>query len=357
MRGVDFRRLLHVSRNSLAELHIRAMPENESDASLMADLRLAKLRVLSSHNSLHFGEAFKEAINMGKVVKLELVEKDLDGMEIHQPLLTRGKYLRSLGLQKCQVDDCVIKYTTGHSRYVVNLDISETCVTDDGFSLAMWNLTGLRSLNIQRCTKLSSRSLYNITRRHGRTLHTLYLDDHENFDCAVFATLLQQCSKLRSLSFTQTHDGPSFVFCSSISELTTLVLDGKVVTDENLVAIGKHCARLTTLSIYNTCYDVDTPRYTDAGLYALIVGCPRLRHLMIRTQFHGMHAPTPFTAALVLKLWRSLRPWLTVCESESGLEELKFKVLDMPVNSADMILNDDVGADSTGDNDSDYYVD
>jgi len=316
MCGIDFQRLLHVSRNSLVELHIRSMPTNESDVSLLKDIQLTKLRVLSSHNSLYFGEAFKEAINMGKIMKLEVVEKDLDGMEIYQALHTRGKYLRSLGLQKCQLFDSVIKYIAVHSPFIVNLDISDTCVSDDGFGLAMTFLSGLRSLNIQRCTELSSRSLRYIYERHGSTLHTLYLDDHDHFDCAGFATLLQRCNKLRFLNFTQMHYGPSFVFGSSISGLTTLVLDGKAIIDENLIAIGKHCAQLITLSIYHARGGFDTPGYTDAGLHGLIVGCPQLRRLFVRTQFHGVHAPTPFTPALVLKLWRSLKPWLTTCECE-----------------------------------------
>lgn len=157
---------------------------------------------------------------------------------------------------------------------------------------------------------------------------------------------------LRTLSFAHIHDGPIFVFGDSIRNLTTLILDGKAITDENLVAIGKHCTQLTTLSIFNTRFDVETPGYTDVGLHALMVGCPKLCHLVIRTKFHYVHAPTPFTPALVLQLWRKLRPRLIISESESSVK--RFNVLDMPIDDNDMLLDGDF---SDEDNEHDDEID
>lgn len=318
MRCVDLRRLLTISRHSLAKLSVYALPEDEP---LLDEVRVHEK--LNAFSMFQRGRKdWAEILEMNKLVRMEILN-DVPSDQV-VALARMSPNLRSLGLRGMKSLDyhSELKEIVMCCPGIINFDFGKTAACNDAVSLATGFKDGicLQSIDVQGCHKVSSNGLYHLHFRNAAGLRTLHLGGNGDFNPNVFRALLEKCYNLRTLSWVEPIRGPTYAFTDSIRNLRTLVLGGSVISDANLIAIGEHCAELRTLSIY--CQSARSLPYTDKGLGALVDGCPQLTLLVVRTDVH----------AVILKMWRMLRPKLTISDSVESMEKLRYNLMEMPVD-------------------------
>lgn len=310
--SVHVRHLLSVSRHSLTELHIQSMSQ---EYPLTERVRLSEFPVM-----IH-AHTPRGPLSMEKLVKLQVLG-DVQGSHVVE-IAQLCPHLRSLGIRGTHVCSSTFKHIARICRDIVNIDV-QGCACDDLMHSAVTLTSPLHSLNLLQCAEFGTIIFLHLHERSRTTLHTLHMEYYPEY-FRILTILLEKCTKLRTLNVIQSCEGPSFVFSESIRNLTTLILGGATITDTNLIAVAQHCTELRTLSMYSA--TVDSIKYTDLGLHALVQGCPKLQLLVIRTDVHTSNPLTPFA----LNLWRLLRPRLIISGSAEYLEKLKYRVLDMPV--------------------------
>jgi hypothetical protein len=89
------------------------------------------------------------------------------------------------------------------------------------------------------------------------------------------ATALLNCSSLKSLTVTSLHQ--TIPVEIALPTLTTMTLQNCHVSDSVMVAIGQRCVLLEVLKVFGAfCRGSEDP-YSDAGVRAVLEGCPLLR--------------------------------------------------------------------------------
>ena len=292
-------------------------------------IKLPKLRALSLQNvmfsgSEHWLDAFKMSSN--------IVRLDLFGSYISQPILLQipkfCPHLIALGLSRTRLSDEVLVAITSSCPHICHMDISNNyMITDDGIGNMVQNLKGLQSLCIKQVTGLTDVSLHNIITHCATTLHTLYFDNSEQESEGPFFTqeginlALERCPNLNIVHFgtMPIEYASNFEFSpAALCSLTTLVLSGGVICNENLTCLAKHAVLLRVLSIYEN--EGDNYVFVQEGLKSLCFGCPQLREIYLFIEH-----PLPYMR-LFFDVWAALKPTLSI--NMFPPRHLAFNVLD-----------------------------
>jgi len=316
--------------------------QDRNTASFLG-IHLPKLHTLSLNHSWCSGEQMLEALQLNKNI-----------LRLHVGLGSFGRspgsflsriaefcpHLRALSLPDWSdyiMDDEVATITSG-CRHIVHLDLGNTEIEDSAFLFITNNLQGLRSLNIKRCSQLTSASLELICTHYSRTLETLHLtkssDSGPQLGHADVSKLLQQCTNLHTLSWLEEteYQEPALVLTSAVSRLTNLALGWDAVSDANLHAVGQNCAHLRTLSLYlpHGSHSLEGRAYTLAGFTALLQGCVCLQEVYIDVPMHFQATPHA-SAVPIMDLIRSLRPDIKVYWKPTDEQKFAYNALKMPL--------------------------
>ena len=303
--------LLAYSNIEHLNVHFYLLPVGPCTEKLSFDeVSLPKLRALAI-----MGDSFKHehigALQMSKNIRrLHIYGPKINESTLHQiPLLCPE--LISLGLTHAPLNDDILAQLTLSCRQILHLDISGAAnnqgITDAGILAVVQNLKGLQSLNIMDNNNLTDATLVHIYTYCANTLKTLHLNcwigDGEGhlYGADAVDRLLTRCTFLHTLSFEYWHQEDGFhphirLPASTLSNLTTLALRGKVACSDNLVAISRHGVQLQVLGF-------DGPRqlYSPATSTHLLGSCPNLIAL------YGIDMDIE-----LLSLWRESRPGVTV---------------------------------------------
>lgn len=239
--------------------------------------------------------------------------------------------VESLSLAGTGVTDDVLKEIVVACPHIKHLDLQQNDVlTDEGMLSVVQSLSALESLNIAELTSITGASLKHIYTHCAGQLHTLYFSCEEemqqHFSSQVVNTLLQRCTKLHTLSFSDFDLESTGILLepASLATLTTIILSGAVINDNNLVTIGQHAVNVQTLAIasFRSCH--------ANAILALCLGCPKLRVIHVDVERHNYDFECSNIKALAevaMLLWTRLRPGLKVHDFEDGLYE--YRVMDM----------------------------
>lgn len=195
---------------------------------------------------------------------------------------------------------------------------------DAGVLAAVRNLKGLRHLNLLNVRRLTDATLVHIYTHCANTLHTLLLnrgDDVPNFSANSINTLLERCSHLRNIllgDVTSLDPPMRHVFSSAaLQHLTTLVIEGSVVSDQNLAIISTYGVHLQVLILDAICqYE-----YTYDTLSALVNGCPQLKFLYYYLYCTRLQSiPENLTPAY----WMKFKPGLFATTKYGSLEHWNY---------------------------------
>lgn len=206
------------------------------------------------------------------------------------------------------VTDDVLGKITLFCPHILHLDISyANDVTDAGILSVVQNLKGLQSLNIVGVNYQTDLSLEHIYTYCANTLHTLVLNrdgnDNPRYSDLSVNNLLERCTHLRNCYlYDHWHDSRALFFTpEAVCNLTTLVIRGGAVSEQNLVTIGKYGIHLQTLIID------DSFEYTYESLSNLVNGCPHLNELY-DVLLHDYSVPV--LEELTPAYWMEVRPQL-----------------------------------------------
>lgn len=278
-------------------------------------IKLPKLRELSLRNVMFTGsEHWLDAFQMSS----NIVRLDLFGSSISQPILLQiPKFclrLTHLGLSRTRLSDEVLTTIAASCQHIVHLDISNNyMLTDESIGNTVQMLKRLQSLCIKQVAGLTDVSLQHIVTHCANTLHTLHFDNSEQegegpyFTREAINLLLERCLKLRTVHFgtVPIEYSSNFAFTpAAISNVTTLVLSGGIICNENLTYLAKYAVNLRILSIYEN--EGDNYVFVQEGLKSLCFGCPQLRELYLFIE-HTM----PYMQ-LFFDLWTALKPQLSI---------------------------------------------
>eukprot|EP01032_Pedospumella_encystans_P022771 gene22771-25796_t len=292
-------------------------------------IKLPKLRALSLRNVMFSGsEHWLDAFKMSS----SIVRLDLFGSSISQPILLQipvfCPHLTALGLSRTRLSDEVLIAITTSCPHIVHLDISNNyMITDDGIDNMVQNLKGLQSLCIKQVASLTDVSLQHILTHCTNTLRTLHFDNSEQEGEGPFFTqeainlLLERCPKLKTVHFgtMPIKYASNFEFTpAAVCSLTTLVLSGGVICNENLTCLAQHAVNLRVLSIYEN--EGDNYVFVQEGLKSLCFGCPQLREIYLFIE-HSL----PYMW-LFFDVWAALKPTLSI--NTIPPRHLAFNVLD-----------------------------
>ena len=275
---------------------------------------------------------------------------DFWGVSIHPSLLTQMPqlcpHLTHAGLQRTNVNDEMLSELVTSCLCIEHLDIADCeLLTDIGVLAVAQNLKRIKSLNIMGIPKLTSTSLQHICAHGASTLHTLHMSELEtvkrdegsgeegeeedcegtDHDASALNSLLEHCTQLRVFYYRYRK---RFVFIpAAVRNLITLVLDGGVVSKQNLAIISQYGVNLHTLLVG------EITTYSRASLLALVQGCPRLQRFYYELEVIDMHniddydSNTRQFALAFMDLWMKLKPGLVA--EQSLANRFSYKVMDM----------------------------
>lgn len=187
------------------------------------------------------------------------------------------------------VTDNVLRKFALACPQIAHLDISYGDErNDDGILAVVQNLKGLQTLNIMATQPVTYASLVHIYTHCAATLHTLHInsgtrewyEDNPGIEMvsAAINTILQRCTKLRTLYLYDDSETSDIVLSpDAVSNLTTLVLYGKIACDENLATIGTYGTNLQVLVLDVFCDNT----FTYDVLVGLVRDCSSLQELHI----------------------------------------------------------------------------
>jgi hypothetical protein len=92
-----------------------------------------------------------------------------------------------------------------------------------------------------------------------------------------FSKVLQQCVALEHLEIMT--DCQAIPVDAAVPSLKSLKSCSRYMSDAVLLAIGRRCAELETLEIFEPAEFTSDFEVTDAGLRAVLQGCPLLREI------------------------------------------------------------------------------
>lgn len=237
-------------------------------------------------------------------------------------------HLSSLGLKDIGLTDIVLSKITKNCPQIVHLDISDNLdLRKTGICSAIENLQGLQSLSIYNIPRVCCSTLKHLYRHRATTLHTLYITCTENRLQYVVGKFLERCTKLRTLhvdaELSDNIELSNMFQPSTLSRLTTLVLNGYYFSEENIVDIGKYGVNLEVLSIFEL-------GCSCQSFMSLYNGCPKLKKLYINVQEQEHYPENTNVREFVLfalALWKERRPSLEIVESEP--QGLDYDVMNM----------------------------
>lgn len=187
-------------------------------ADLMNDLSLHKLQILSIKDTncpkgfLWSASTYSDSLQIADFSTVHTYDTDVNAF-------TRNcKNLRSFGMQS-GMSDCVLRTVLSNRPEMVNLCISYNGrITDDGVQFIAQNLPFLRTLNIQNCSTLTTRSLSHIA-EYCNKLEVLYTDIKGASEATerIVETFSQKCTKVTYLNINS-----DFVLCSTTCSLSLI---------------------------------------------------------------------------------------------------------------------------------------
>ena len=272
------------------------------------------------------GNGFIDLMKAGHIVRLDLSYSAFIGSVLLQ-VAQLCPNLRNLGVSASPfLNDQILSQMTSFCPHIAHLDISSNSqLTDNAIKGIVQNLKGLQSLSIGgEHGRLTDASLVHIYTHCASTLHTLEIectDGLPSFSSDTVNELLVRCTQLRTFYFSDEKEdeenpyvGHTLVNFSpaSVKHLTTLILTGHVVNEQNITTIGTYACTLKLLSL-NQCYS-----YTWQSFKSLFKGCFNLRKLCLSLEDDiGFHEQSGYAniyelSLFALELWKELRPGLVV---------------------------------------------
>ena len=187
---------------------------------LMGNLSLHKLRLLSVYNmsSCVTGFPWSTSTYSNSLQCVEFIytanyEKDTIA------LTQNCSNLRSFGCERITIEDESLISVLGRRLEIINLSVNDShAVTDNAVCFIAQNLPCLRTLNIQKCKKLSSESLLHIA-EHANQLEVLYCDVKDADEDTEWAVELfsQKCTRIGYLNINS-----DFVLCTTTCSLSLI---------------------------------------------------------------------------------------------------------------------------------------
>ncbi len=262
-------------------------------------------------------------------------------------------HLTHVGLGRMNLNDEMLIELVISCPYIEHFNIADNKqITDVGVLAVVQYLRRLKSLNIMDVTNLTSASFMHIGIHSASTLHTLHAsapatvrrqhegedsgedgEDSENEEeeetsleaSSAVNHLLEHCTQLRVFHY---RSQKSIAFTpGAVGHLTTLVLDGGVVCQKNLLTISKYGVNLHTLFVG------EITTFSRISLLALVQGCPRLRRFYYELEAIDMHniddydVNTRQFALAFMDLWMKLKPGLVA--EQSLANRFCYKIMDM----------------------------
>ena len=190
-------------------------------ANLMKDLSLHKLHLLSVQDTSSLkGFPWSETTHSNSLHRVEYVGTNLTIADTNA-LTMNCANLRSFSCARIRVTDSSLQSYLSNRPELVHLSLSgNDVVTDDGFLYAAQQLSCLRTLNIQKCNKLTVASLAHIA-EHCNKLEILYCDISDASDVTeqTVQEFSQKCTSITYLTICS-----SFILCATT--VTWSLLEG-----------------------------------------------------------------------------------------------------------------------------------
>ena len=312
--------------------HIESLTISRSDEECLPfpcsfeGIELSKLTALAVKGYQLEDENILDALKNRNVFRLDLSQCEIEASLLFQ-IARACPRLRTLVLSDFfsdTVTDEVLTKLTTICPQISHLNITYArAVTDTGMLNVAKNLKKLRSLNIADVSELTDACLVHIYTHCASTLHALVLNRdgqrQPRFSTEAINALLERCTQLRTLHLydcrnrlfrSYTNNAPLFTFSApAIRNLTTLVLDGEVVTDENLAIIGTHGVHLQVLVVESDY------KHTQEVLAHVVNGCSHLKQLQYNLRHeHGANIPEVLSPAY----WMKHKPGLLATLSYDG---------------------------------------
>ena len=269
-------------------------------------------------------------INGHKICKLNFCMAELS-LSTFPQIARFCPHLETLGLASTGIRDSIVTEIVTACPHIKILDLQRNdALTDEGILTVVRTLSALESLNIMELLEITDASLVHIYTHCADRLHTLHFsceeDMEHNFSNKVVTQLLRRCTKLHTLSYSNFQlDSMYFLFePASLANLTTLLLSGEVINDNNVIMIGQYAVNLQTLAIDSFCS-------CDAkAILSLCLGCPKLTTIYVdleRRSYEFEGRNTRALAEVAMLLWAKLKPGLQVHDYQE--RQLGYRVMDM----------------------------
>lgn len=308
----------HIESISIVYVNYESLLLNVSFENIV----LPKLRALAVNGYHLEDEHIFEPSIMRNIVRLDLSESIFTSSVLLR-LVGLCPRLKSLKLSyTVRLAHATLHALTVSSPWIAHLDLSINAnITDVGILSVVQNLKDLQSLNIGGVRGLTDTSLVHIYTHCAGTLHTLRMSciekeradwggDTDMFDrqfsAAGINTMLERCTQLRTLYLHDRSERledatPISLTPTAVSHLTTLVLSGYAVSDQNLATIGKYGTnlRILVLDKYHT--------HTTELLSGLVHGCPCLRELHYKLSYRQSKGVFELTPAFLMQIKPGLR--------------------------------------------------
>ena len=200
---------------------------------------------------------------LGVIKGGQVVQLNLSRCEITMPVLleicSHCPHVQALVLSflyaESLTDETLNKLTTLRP-HIAHLDITGAeQITDSGILNIVQNLAGLRSFNIIGGSQLTDLSFTYIYTYHGETLSTLLFDYQgmhgPTFGASAITNLIERCTQLHTMHIYDWYKNtiPLTFPSSAVYHLTSLVIGGAIVTEQNVTVIATHAANLQVLEI------------------------------------------------------------------------------------------------------------
>lgn len=234
-------------------------------------------------------------------------------------VLRRFKELRTLDLSGTSITNEGVNAITLMCTRILNLQLTR-CEE----SVAQI-LVELRTLDIRGC-KLTDQSFLYLAKHRAAQLVTLYVDI-EIPRMSTVVTLLQKCTRLHTLGLVLSDDCRLWVdetlhsAFQAVAHVQRLYLHGAgLIHDDILTLVGQYCHCLTHIELrpieeYEDEFEDSDIKFEDyftaKGLFALKVGCPRLRRLIV-------YKDCPLLEnELAVRMWQDARRGLMIISEGS----------------------------------------
>jgi hypothetical protein len=173
---------------------------------------------------------------------------------------------------------------------VMGFNNMSTTVRDATIAAILQHCRNLKAFGVPSLETVMSAESLQVLAARLPDLHHLYLDNCPAASNAPVLALMQDCHNLRSLDLSAHNDFVSeaalIALISNLPQIVDLRLSQCDWTDPVLIAIGAHCPLLQVLNLCSY------SEYTDAGIEAVVRGCPALKRVL---------------------LWRGAEDWLAIC--------------------------------------------